>query len=266
MIFITPNGILSQGTNLEHGVLGYHNVIVASEISASSEEFPNLAVNLANPITSLVWTPASADPVTITVALTGDDGIDYIGLARHNLGTARINLKIESEIEEDEFETLAEILPADDRAIMVLFGQHAPLSLRLTFTPLNSVRPIVSVIRAGLRFTLQRKIYVGHTPIVFGREDEILNGKSMNGQYLGRVMLGEFLSTSVALTNLTSDWYRTHFEKFVKDVRTDAFFYAWRPQDFPEEVAYGWLASTPRPRNEGSNGMMAVSFDVEAIA
>lgn len=250
---------------LDCGVIGHHSLVTADSLTATSEAFPRVIENVANDLTSLAWEASSADEQTIDVALSDEDGIDYIGIARHNLGSSRTRVKISAQLESGEFTTLFEFIPADDRTIMLLTERIVPFSVRVELFP-KDTPPIIAVLKVGRRLTLQRRIYAGHTPAVFGRQDEIVNGSSMNGQFLGRILIGEMLNTGVSLNNLTPRWYREEFDKFVKDARTGAFFYSWRPLSFPDEVAYGWFTSTPRPTNEQPNGFMSVSFEMEAIA
>jgi hypothetical protein len=121
------------------------------------------------------------------------------------------------------------------------------------------------VVYCGKLLVLQRRIYVGHTPGNYGRTSKVINAKSENGSFLGRIVLNEMTKTSVALENLTPDWYRTYFDPFVTAAREDPFFWAWRPSSYPAECGYAWLTNDPKPNNSLPNGMMQVSFEISGI-
>jgi hypothetical protein len=127
------------------------------------------------------------------------------------------------------------------------------------------VTPYLAVLYAGELLLLQRRIYVGHTPIKFGRRLNLANHRSIDGNFLGRIVLSEKTETSIALKNLTSTWYRNYMEPFLLAAQEIPFFFAWRPGTYPTEVGYVWLTGDPVPVNQLSNGMMQVSFDVEGV-
>jgi hypothetical protein len=268
VIFVSENVVLSQlPDEADCGVIGFHNLLTASNVEADSELSTFVAANLANPITSLLWQSDSLAEQYVTVTLNTEIEIDYVGIARHNLGSGRTIVELEGRTAVDgAWERIVDAAPSDDRAIIFRFTPQSYYQVRLKLTPTLTTKPIISVVYVGRLLVLQRRVYAGHTPAIFGRKDNILNGVSMNGQFLGRVLLSESLETNVDLVNLTPVWYREQFEPFVKACRELPFFYAWRPSSYPQETAYGWFTSTPRPSNAQPNNFMSVSFDLEAIA
>jgi len=112
---------------------------------------------------------------------------------------------------------------------------------------------------------VQRRIYVGHTPMPYGRSARIQNGRSEAGHFLGRIVIQETRDTAVALQNLTPTWYRTYMDPFIRASKEVPFFFAWRPQSYPYETGYGWMTNEPRPVNQRANGMMQIDLQMSGV-
>jgi hypothetical protein len=270
---LTLADVLSGGgtINGNNPIIGYRNLVTAANISSTTEhpDFP--ATNLANPSTSLKWVGAASPPAdeTITIEVNADEEIDYVGIARHNFGTAQITVSIEGLADADALpqvwaEIVQETIPANDQPLILRFTPAAYASLRIWLQP-GSALPTAAVVYVGKLLVLQRRIFVGHTPINYGRSSKVVNAKSENGSFLGRIVLNEAVATSVALQNLTPDWYQAYFDPFVTAAREKPFFWAWRPADYPAECGFAWLTNDPTPNNQRPNGMMQVSFEMGGI-
>jgi len=137
-------------------------------------------------------------------------------------------------------------------------------ALRLKMQP-GLAPPEAAVLYAGRLLILQRRVYVGHTPINYGRKTSVTNGMSESGNFLGRIVVGQSLETVLSLTNLTPSWYRSNMEPFVTAAREAPFFFAWRPGSYPREVGYAWLNNDPQPVNQRPNGMMGVELKMSGV-
>jgi hypothetical protein len=112
---------------------------------------------------------------------------------------------------------------------------------------------------------LQRRIYVGHRPLLFNERANLVSGRSEGGQFLGRIVLGSFNEGSISQSNVTPDFYRELVEPWRQSGVTRPFFFAWRPGDYPEEAAYCWGANDMEVSNQHPNGMMQFSLSVQGI-
>lgn len=257
--------------NADNPIIGYQNRVTTSNISATTEDPGFPASNLANVSTNLRWlgeigSPAADEYITITPDTA--ELCDYIGIARHNFGSAQITVSVEV-LDEDAspdawVEIVQEFIPANDQPIIMRFTPQALSQVRIRLQP-GSAAPTAAVVYLGALLVLQRRIYVGHTPSNYGRASKIINARSENGNFLGRIVLSEMVKTSVALQNLTPAWYRSYFDPFVTAARENPFFWAWRPGSYPAECGYAWLTGDPRPSNQLSNGFMQVDFDLSGI-
>lgn len=248
-------------------IIGWQNLIQFGGISAQFEVPAHSAVNLANPATHLFWRSTTTDEQTLTFVLQDILPIDYVGLARHNLGTAGTPIRLEYRTgTSDAWLPLYDdiILPNDNPAI-IRFPERDATEVRVTLSESLEI-PEIAVIYVGRLLQLQRNIYVGHTPINFGRQTRVTNGRSESGNFLGRVITQRSKKTSVSLQNLTPRWYRARMEPFVANIEENPFFFAWRPDGYPREIGYCWTTSDVVPVNQRGNGMMQVDMDLAGIA
>jgi hypothetical protein len=247
-------------------VIGYRTLVNASNVSATTQAAGFPASNLANPSTNLRWQgQASGADQFVTLALNTNEQVDYLGIARHNLASAQIPVSIEALNASSVWVPLAGpvILP-NDGPVLFRFTPQGITSIRVRMQPGNAA-PTAAVIYAGKLLVLMRRIYVGHTPINFGRRAKVTNARSESGNFLGRIVLSEMTETSVQLQDLTPGWFRSEIDPFVKASKEQPFFFAWRPGDYPFEVGYCWMTNDPRPSNQRANGMMQMSFEMAGI-
>lgn len=260
---ISSSLVLTQQPDTSNaGRLCWQNLVNAGNIAASSQAAGYPITNAANPSTAYLWQATGTAQQDIDVTFSQE--VDYIGFARHNLvlgSEVRIQVKFGS-----TYITIVDwTLVPQTQAPLFLFNLASPAGVRLSIRN-NTVAPRIAVLYCGLSTALQRNIYVGHTPITYGRHVETVGGYSESGQYLGEIVRREGRSTTVALQNLTASWYREELDPFFAARPRVPAFWAWRPSTYPGETAFAWIKGNPRPVNQRNNGMMSVSFDLEGIA
>lgn len=279
MIIISDELVLSELSTDEEEhpnapLIGWHNLITIDNVSASSENENYPAINLANQITSPIarWQAADDGAQIITVEVNSIDEIDYIAIARHNLGSTNRSITIQGSDgggSPDWHELVQEvILPSNDAPTIFRYDPQALTHVRMLIGEAGSgIDPAeIAVMYVGKLLPLQRRIYVGHTPIPYGRSPSVLNGETEAGDFLGRIVTSEMLETGVELQNLTPNWYRSKLDPFVRSSKENPFFFAWRPGDYPDEVGFAWMTNKPQPRNQRQNGMMMIDFQMRGIS
>lgn len=250
-------------------VIGYDNLLTSSNVTTTTEDASHPAAYLANPSTALYWLGEETSPSSdeyITIALETEQLVDYVAIARHNFGTAEIEVSVEvlGGSPETWDEIVSGAVPSDDTPLVFRIEPQAIRSVRIRLLP-GLEAPRAAVIYTGTLLTLQRRIYVGHTPITLGRKSDVVTGMSESGNFLGRIILNETNETSFSLENLTPDWYRTYFDPFVEAAISKPFFVAWRPDSYPNEVGFVWCTDDIAPDNSAPNGMMSVGFKVRGV-
>jgi len=242
--------------------LCWKNIITPTSVTATSQQPLQPVQNLANSSTSFAWQATSTSQQDIVIS-TGQN-VDYVGIARHNLDqTAEYRLNIVVDGATFTLVPWSNVPPR--QALLLLFNEAAPDQIVLSIRN-NPEPPRIAVLYTGLSTVLQRRIYVGHTPITYGRNLSVVGGMSESGQYLGELIRRESRSTSVKMENLTPDWYRSELDPFFAQRPRKPCFWAWRPDSYSAEVAYAWISGDPDVSNQRANGMMETSFDLEAVA
>jgi len=267
MIVISSSLVLSpvaESFSLNNPLFGYRNFVTAAGIVADTEEVDYPASNLANPLTHLQWRAEDDSAQYLTFTIAEIDEFDYLGIAGHNFGSAEIAVTLEQFVGGDWIELMPEQMPADDSPLLYRFSLESRAQVRIGLASGNAPAR-ASVVNIGPLLISQRRLYVGHAPLKMSVTTDVISGMSEASDFLGRVVTGEYVGTSIDFKNLTPDWYRTNFDPFVRAAKTTPFFFAWRPQQYPDEVGYCWLTNNPKPVNQRNNGMMTVQLQVNGI-
>jgi len=290
MIVLAENLVLSPtfALSANQPLIGWHNLVTAANVSATSEAAGFPISNVANPITAPGGRWRADYEITgegegeeggpavqsITIAVNSVEELDYVAIARHNLASigAPITIYGQSEEGEGEGEGFAELvqetLLANDGPALFRFEKQALTDIRIDIG-IGSSAPEIAVIYAGALLILQRRIFVGHTPIPYGREANIINGRSEAGDFLGRIVLSEMTATAVDLQNIDPAFYRSDIDPFILASKETPFFFAWRPGDYPGEVGFAWMANSPKPVNQrtaDSDGLMQIDLQMTGIS
>lgn len=256
---------VADGLSLDHPVIGWHNVVTASTIVASAESANFPASNLANPATHLEWRGTDTSEQYLTITTNEVDPIDYIAVARHNWSTAEIPVSVEGFIGGVWTEICDEVMLPDDGPALFRSELQSLSQLRFRLQE-GSAIPRAAVVYAGKLLVIQRKVYVGHTPLPQARKRSIVNGRSESGNFLGRIVLGESRETTVPLSLLDPAWYRATMDPFMAAAGEDPFFFAWRSQSYPREVGFCWLTDDPMPAPVGPSNLLAFDLKLGGIA
>jgi hypothetical protein len=243
------------------GRLCFDNFVNSSNISATSELTAFPASNMANEATAFGWEATDTTTQTVTILNPTAAGVDYIGMARHNLNQSGLTLTVKF----DGAVVVSPVAVSSAQAQLILFQQARPSVIELIIEGASNA-PKIAVVYAGLSLKLERNIYVGHTPITYGRDRNTINGVSQSGEWLGEVVLGETLSTDVTLNDLTPLWYRSNLDPYFQQSPRKPCFWAWRPETYPLELGYCWVEGNPRPVNARSNGLVNISWKFRGIA
>ena len=267
--YVIANSIAGGGTITDNNpLIGYDNIVNTSSISTTTQNPAFPATNLANPATHLRWLGIiGAPPIDEYVTILNSDArdIDYIAVARHNFFSKQIAVSIEYfTLPSTWTQLIAPVILPNDGPALFRFPKLAYAGVRLRLRP-GSAAPAAAVVYAGALLVLQRRMYVGHTPIPMGRSISCASMRSVNGNFLGRIVLGRKVTTQINLQNLTPDWYRTYMAPFVLAAEEIPFFFAWRPSSYPNEIGYAWLADDAIPKNQRANGMMQIDLSLEGV-
>lgn len=245
--------------------IGWRNLVRVDNVFADQEAEGFPASNLANPATYLYWRAVDTSQQAVSIALDVAQEVNYFAIAKHNLGSAGATITFQSSADGSTWTSVtAPHVLNTDKVVFHEFDTVFARNFRLLIEG-STIPPAIAVMYIGRTLVLQRRIYVGHTPFPYGRNTTVSNGRSENGQFLGRILRREFFESSVVLQNLTPNWYREHMEPFVHAARTRPFFWAWRPAKYPDESGFAWLTDDVKMSNQRPNGMVQCSFSMQGV-
>jgi len=274
-VILSPSLVVLEGAsgfNSNNPIIGYETLATSGTITATTESAEHPAENLANPATHLYWQSDAGSPSSdevVTVSIGTPDTVDYIAIAAHNLGSGICPVTVEGLIGGSWTELISERLLATDEPAIFRFTAVSLAGIRLVIGPSQAsvpVAPKIAVLYTGALLMLQRRLYVGHTPINYGRRVNVTSQRSINGAFLGRIVLSESRESQVTLQNLTPSWYRDYLDPFFVSAQENPFFWAWRPGDYSSESGFAWLTEDPQVSNQSANGLMQASFSMSGIA
>lgn len=245
-------------------LIGWRNVVTLDALTASSETTDNPAANLTVPSTYARWEASAAADQTLTVTLNSANPVDYIAIAGHNLGSAGITVAVETDTGSGYSAYVPATTVDNDGPLIIQLAPKYLTGIKVKLAT-GSAAPYISTFYVGRLLKLQRRIYVGHSPLSLNVNDEVTIGRSERGHFLGRVILSSTAQGSINLQNLSPDWVREHLMPWRRAGRDQPFFFAWRPHKYPDEVALCWFANNPSISNQRTNGMMQFSANIGGI-
>jgi hypothetical protein len=270
-IVISTAVVLSEvpeGLSLDHPLIGWHNVVTSTNIVADTEEVNYPASNLANPDTHLEWRAEDDSEQYLTVTTGYVDQIDYVAIAKHNLSSGSIPISIgyfDTSSPPVWTELVEEVMLSDDGPALFRFEAQSLATVKIKLGS-GTTEARIAVVHVGKLLVIERKVYAGHISITDGIKVNVANGRSESGNFLGRIILGQWRETTVPLAQISPDWFRTTMRPFLKDGRDKPFFFAWRPETYPMEVGYGWLIEDPTPTPTPPSNRIAFDLKVSGIA
>jgi hypothetical protein len=246
---------------LSHSRIGIDNIVRGGTVTASSAVAGFPASAAANPLTYEFWRPETL-PATWKVDAGSAKEVDYVGVASHNLAEGD-TVTVEYSLDDSTWEEVISHSPTTNAPIMFLF---VPITARYWRLNISGTSPSIGVIYIGKALEMQRACFAGLSPINFSRDSIIRPNRSEGGQWLGRSLIREGSSMSVSFRHLDYDWYADNFDPFVEQAREYPFFFAWRPDDYPETVGYVWTSQDITPSTMGIRNLLEVGFDMQGLA
>ncbi len=266
-LVISPSVVENEfAVPLTHARIGYDNFVPGATVTATSAEKDWPADSMQRENTFERWQPTSGNG-SVTIDTGSEAGAaNYLGIAAHTLGSSGSTVTLAYSADNSAYTTVESVEIANDRTVMILFAEAQARYWRVTVS--GPTAPQIGVIYLGITLDMQRAMYVGHSPVTLSRTTTVRPTKSDQGQFLGRSAIRYGLSTNYEWDNLTAAWYRANFDPFVKFARFKPFFIAWRPSEYPDEVAYGYIppGNDISPNNTGPRDLMSVSFSFEGYA
>lgn len=258
---VVQNGF-NPAVPLTHSRIGIETIGRTGTVSASSALAGFPASSAANPLTYEFWKPATV-PATWVVDAGSAVTVDYVGIASHNLGTAAATITLQRSSDNTNWVDVVSTTAGNDAPIMFLF---APLTFRYWRVLVDGNDIAIGVINIGKVLEMERACFAGISPIDLSRRTVIRPNVSEGGQWLGRSIIRQGSATSVTFRHLTNNFYRNSFDSFVKEALEYPFFFAWRPEGYPESIGYVWTQTDIVPTTMGVRDFLEVTIDMDGLS
>jgi hypothetical protein len=272
MIVISNSLALSPTADnpLNTPVFGWDSLVTTGTVSATSEASGFPATNVANTSTALRWQAETGSPPAeqyLTVTISEIDPIDYLAVAVHNFGSDNIPVSVEGSTggSPEWFVLTAPQMLANDEPVIFRFTPQSLSGIRLRMQP-GDADPFVAVLYAGKLLVCERGTHQDYVPINLARDTNAPIGISESGHFLGRVVITEGRSSPFALKMLRATWYRENMDPMVRVLRSTPVFFAWKPQEFPNDVGFVFVTNDPKPSRHFDTGRMAIEFNMTGVA
>lgn len=231
-------------------LIGWHNVVTFASLSATSAATGYPVTNLSTPSTIDRWVGGSAAELLVTVSGL-DDEVDYVGIARHNLGSKGIEVSVEvltADAGGVWAEAFAGVLPGDDSPLLLRFAAVTVIGVRLRLLA-GDAAPDIAVLHVGKMIQMQKGLQADWVPLHRALEVEKFLGRNDAGDFLGAIVTRRRAAATATFRLLTSAWYDATLAGFVAGVNGgDAFFFAWDPADHADEVGYCFVEGSVQPK------------------
>lgn len=250
-------------------LIGWQSYVNRGNIVAESEDQYWPVSNLGNTNTALEWRSTSIDTQTITVSLNGTEPIDYIAVARHNLASAGVEIRVDAvyagTAPDAWVPVIGGVILGTDGPAMLRFDEIHPIEVRITLIPTDTP-PRAAVLYIGKMTVMESGIAQEVVPMAFSLETDVATGRAESGDFLGRIITDQKRQLNYTFEYVDYNWFKRELGGFVQESMTRPFFMAWLPNVYPDEVFYGWLNSDVRPTAVNFQGDILVTFDMDISA
>lgn len=254
------------------GFLGIDNVTLNS--GSTSGEFP--LDNLLNSFTHLRWRD---DGDGRQVHLFQVDNLyfetNYIALAVHNLNGHLIKvLGATSDSPSDFVELFAEMQITNNGPLLLEFasGQYTSIQIRIdnTAADVGDDFKTIAIMHVGQLLRFGRGVKVDeHAVETRNKKVDSLAGYSEAGQYMGKLIRNEVKESKYDFSNITDEfmqddfWLTFFLDQFAE---SEPFFIAWAPDDYPDDVIFGWSSADIAPTQNPITRRWSLSIPVRGYA
>lgn len=125
----------------------------------------------------------------------------------------------------------------------------------------------VSVLSFGKDFEFERGIWTGFSPPFLARDTELTNNVSQGGNWLGRSIIRNGATFTIALEDITLPFVYNEWLPFMKWAERRPWFLLWNPRDYPAESAFCWCSDKKIPRpmiSKAGKGFMTAKMTAQA--
>lgn len=237
-------------------VIGWNSATKRGTVTASTSADGYAAANAADASTTTFWRP-TALTATWKITTPTAETFSYCGIASHSLGGTGCTVTVQL-WSGASWVDRGSVTPTDDSVIMFLFGEYETTQIRIRIT--GSLAPSIGSVYFGQTLELPQRAYQGFTPIDLATNATFITNVTRGGQLAGRSVQFNGTSNSVNISGIEESWIRSNFVGFMDESLYRPFFFAERPQDYPNALDYMMTTGPIQPQREGGTNHMSFTL------
>jgi len=266
MIYIngTPTDDATLPMVLWDNLLSYSTVT----LTASTSNTLGPVANCITESTYDYWQP-TAIPAWVQGNFGSAKTINSVALIGHTLGSTGATVYIQSSPDGTTWTTKSTVMvPTDDSPILAIFADFSAQYWRVYIpSRTGTAYPVIGIVMMGDRFVFPAGVMPSYTPIWQAQIVELLQSKSLGGQFMGNRVIRQGAETSINLVSFS----RTFAEEDLQPFKAwynggHAFVWASGPSIFTKDVGYCWRKPNAemKPTFTETGNWVRVTMEVEA--
>jgi hypothetical protein len=200
----------------------------------------------------------------IEAVLEAVEAIDYIAVARHDMGSAGITALIEIRPEGGAWTTVATLTPQHDGPILIPILATDAEAIRVTFG--DEDIPTLAVLMAGKAIVMERPLRTSMQPVFLSRQTRVVPQLSETGQLLGSIVAAAGVEVSPEWNHLSRSFYNGVLRPLAAMLPGRAFAFLWRPDEAPDEAVYGVVTGDPTGSHVPGLPRYTFGFSMRGVA
>lgn len=243
--------------------LAIDNALLRGNTSATSEQAAYPIDNALTKDTYQAWRSNAATP-TVSCEFDSTETINYLAIARHNLGSEEITTQLDYRIESGSWTKIADITPDTDDPLLVPFKPTEADEIRLVFA--GAGVPIIAVLAVGSAVIMPRPLRSTMQPVWLSRQTAVVPQMSDGGEVIGGAVVRRGVAVSPSWRNLPLAFYVSTLRTLARDLPGCPFFFAWQPDEAPDEVVYGMIDGDVNGNHIRNSTRYEFGFDMRGLA
>lgn len=243
--------------------LAYDNAIERSSVTATSAEALRPASNLKSRDTYQTWRAEDSEPI-VTALFAAPELINYVGIARHNLGSLGTTALVEIETAGDGWLEVAVLTPSYDSPLMVPIAETLAVGLRVSFFGYEI--PTLAVLMAGRAVIMERPLRATMQPVFGSRQTTISPQISELGQVLGSIVVRSGVNVAPTWSNLSREFYNSTLRFLAREMPGRVIMLMWQPLEHPDEVVFGTVSGDPTIAHIPRSSRYSFGFSLAGVA
>lgn len=212
----------------------WDNIFLNGAVAASTEATDAEVENALTDSTFDYWQPTTTSG-TVTLTLAGTASV--LGIAAHDLGTQGATIDVKA----DGVSVLdSTVSPTDDTPILILFDSTtSTTNWSVEITGASAAFSIGNLF-LGVPLIFETGVVPSYTPLYMAENIELLQNRSLGGQFFQNRVIRKSAETSINLNILDRSFVEgANFQNFRDHYNSGkTFFWSAGPSVFEKDVAY----------------------------